>query len=110
MPDVLATHGVFVVASRFDPWPLAIVEACASGMPVLHSETCGSAVELVRPYFNGLGVATENAGELARAMRWCHEHYDALPEMGARGQPLAAAYSAQMWVVRWMRMFEELLA
>jgi glycosyltransferase involved in cell wall biosynthesis len=110
MPDVLASHGVFVVGSRFDPWPLAIVEACAAGMPVIHSETCGSAVELVRPYFNGLGVATESAVELAQAMRWCQEHYDALPEMGARGQPLAAAFSAEMWVVRWTRMFEELLA
>src|SRR5688572_11902611 len=64
MTDVMASHGVFVVASRFDPWPLAIVEACASGMPVIHTEACGSAVELVRPYFNGLGVATENVDAL----------------------------------------------
>jgi glycosyltransferase involved in cell wall biosynthesis len=109
MPAVIASHGVFVVASRFDPWPLAIVEACASGMPVIHSEVCGSAVELVRPYFNGLGVATENVEELAGAMRWCHAHYDALPEMGARGQPLAAAYSADLWAERWMTMFQELV-
>ena len=58
MPGIMASHGVFVVASRSDPWPLAIVEACAAGMPVVHTEACGSAVELVRPYYNGLGVAT----------------------------------------------------
>lgn len=107
-PRVLASHGVFVLASRYDPWPLVIVEACAAGLPVIHTEACGSAVELVRPYFNGLGVATENVESLTSAMRWCHDNPDKLPGMGARAQPLAAAYSAEQWSERWMSMFREL--
>ena len=46
---IWAEHGAFALASRYDPWPLVIVEACAAGLPVIHSEACGSAVELVRP-------------------------------------------------------------
>lgn len=107
-PPVLASHGVFVLASRFDPWPLVVAEAGAAGLPVIHTEACGSAVELVRPYFNGLGVATEDVASLTAALRWCHEHHDKLPEMGARAQPLAAAYSAEAWADRWVRMFQEL--
>src|SRR5262249_15000706 len=34
LPDLLVEHGAFVLASRFDPWPLVIVEACAAGLPV----------------------------------------------------------------------------
>ena len=108
MPPILASHGAFVLASRFDPWPLVIVEACAAGLPVVHTEACGSAVELVRPYFNGLGVATESVDPLTRALRWCHDNHDKLPEMGARAQPLAAAYSAEAWADRWSRMLREL--
>jgi glycosyltransferase involved in cell wall biosynthesis len=107
-PEILARHGVFVLASRFEPWGVAIAEACAAGLPVIHSEACGAAVELVRPYFNGVGVATENAAALTAAMRWCHDHHSELPEMGARSQPLAAAYSADAWADRWTQMFQEL--
>ena len=107
--DVFASHGTFVLPSRYDPWPLALVEACAAGLPVIHTEACGSAVELVRSYFNGLAVPTGSVDALAGAMRWCHDHYGGLPEMGRRGQHLAAAYSAQAWATRWIAMFEELI-
>jgi glycosyltransferase involved in cell wall biosynthesis len=108
LPHVMVDHGTFVLPSRFDPWPLVIVESCAAGLPVIHSDACGSAVELVRPYFNGIGVATGNVDALVSAMRWCHENHEKLPDMGARGQALAAAYSAEAWATRWTRMFQEL--
>jgi glycosyltransferase involved in cell wall biosynthesis len=101
MMSVMAQHGVFVLASRFDPWPLVVVEACAAGLPVICTEACGSAVELVRPYFNGIGVATGDAEALARALRWAHDHHTDLPEMGRRASEMAAAYSAGMWAARW---------
>jgi glycosyltransferase involved in cell wall biosynthesis len=92
---------VFVLASHFDPWPLVVVESSAAGLPVLCTESCGSAVELVRSYFNGLTVATADIDALAGGMRWMHDHAGELSEMGRRGRELAAAYSAQMWAVRW---------
>lgn len=108
-PDVWSRSGVMVLASRFDPWPLVIVEACAAGLPVLCTEACGSSVELVRSHYNGLAVATGDAAALARGLALFHERYDQLPEMGQRGQQMAAPYSAEMWAERWMRMFEELI-
>jgi glycosyltransferase involved in cell wall biosynthesis len=104
--DVYARHGVFVLASRFDPWPLAVVEACAAGMPVVCTEACGSAVELVRPYYNGLMAPTEDAGALAGAMRYMHNHYAELPEMGRRGMALAAPFGADIWARRWVEMMD----
>lgn len=107
--EVYASHGVFVIVSRYDPWPLVVVEACAAGMPVIHSEACGSGVELVRPYYNGRGVATEDPVGLARAMHWMHCNVDQLPAMGRRGMELASAYSAQMWSRRWTAACRELV-
>jgi glycosyltransferase involved in cell wall biosynthesis len=109
-PAIMEEHGVFVLASAYDPWPLVIVEACGAGLPVIHSEACGSAVELVRPYFNGIGFGTGDVDALSRAMRWCHDHVEELPEMGRRGRAFAGAYSAQLWAQRWLAMFEDLLA
>ena len=109
MPEVWARGGAFVLSSRFDPWPLALVEACAAGLPVLCTEACGSAVELVRQRYNGLSVATGSAAALARGMATFHEHYDELPEMGRRSLGFAAAFSADAWAERWISMFEELV-
>jgi glycosyltransferase involved in cell wall biosynthesis len=102
-------HGAFVLASRFDPWPLVVVEACAAGLPVVCTEACGSGVELVRPHYNGMTVASEDAGALADGLVWAHRNYDGCAEMGARSRQLAAAYSAQAWATRWVGMFEELV-
>lgn len=104
-PAVLVRSGVFVLASRFDPWPLVIVESCAAGLPVVCTEACGSAVELIRPYFNGLMCATEDPDSFADALRWMHEHHERLPDMGRRCTEVAAGYSADMWCERWIEMF-----
>jgi len=106
--DIYSRQGVFVLASRFDPWPLVIVEACAAGLPVVCTEACGSAVELVRNYYNGLTVPASDASALARALRYMHEHYTELPEMGFRGMGLAAPFGAEYWARRWVAMIDEL--
>jgi len=99
--QLLAEHGAFLLPSRYDPWPLVLVEACAAGLPIVCSEACGSAVELVRPMFNGFRVPTENAARFADAMTWLHRHYDELPAMGARSRSFAAAHDAKVWARYW---------
>jgi glycosyltransferase involved in cell wall biosynthesis len=97
MPEILSQQGVFVLPSRYDPWPLVVVEACSAGLPIICSNACGSAVEVVRQQFNGLLVATGSAPALAGALRWSHEHHAELPEMGRRSLQLTEPYSAESW-------------
>lgn len=106
--EVWAGHGAFVLASRFDPWPLVIAEAAAAGLPIVCTESCGSAVELVRSFHSGLTVATEDPRSLADALRWVHEHHSRCPELGLAGQRLAAAYTADVWAERWAAVVAEL--
>jgi glycosyltransferase involved in cell wall biosynthesis len=103
MREVWLEAGAFVLPSRFDPWPVALAEACAAGLPVVCSEACGSGVELVRPLFNGLAVPTGSVDSLAGALGWVHDHADEMVAMGARSRDLAAPYSAQMWADRVLR-------
>ncbi len=106
---ILAEHGASILPSRYDPWPLVIPEAAASGLPVICSERCGSSVELVRPYYNGLLFSTADVGSLAGAMHWIDRNCAALAEMGRRGQQLAAPYSAGHWACRWRNMLDEVM-
>lgn len=46
MPRVYAEHACLLLASSFDPWPLVMLEAKASGMQVIASDRCGNCDEL----------------------------------------------------------------
>jgi glycosyltransferase involved in cell wall biosynthesis len=107
-PAVFEEHGAFVIASRYEPWGVAIAEAMAAGLPPICTEACGASVELVRPYWNGVLAGTDDADSLAARMRWMHEHAEVLPEMGARAREAAVAFSAEAWARRWEAMCREL--
>jgi glycosyltransferase involved in cell wall biosynthesis len=97
---VMVESGAFVLPSTFDPWPLALVEACAAGLPVIASEACGSAVELIRDGYCGFTFATADRDQLVRKLKAVHEH-QSLPDIGRRAREFAAAYSAEEWARRW---------
>lgn len=101
LPAIFADHGAFVMASHFEPWGVVIAEAAGSGLPLLCTTACGAALDLVRPYYNGITVAPRDVDGLARAMRWIHEHERELPVMGARAHVMAEAFSAEAWAERW---------
>jgi glycosyltransferase involved in cell wall biosynthesis len=110
LPSVYREHGVFVLPSRYEPWGVVLAEAAAAGLPIICTEACGAAVEVVRPMFNGLVTPTGDAAALARAMKWTHDHYATLPDMGARSRTFGAAFSDEAWADRWLWMFDEVVA
>jgi len=104
MLDIWRNAGAFILPSRFDPWPLALVEAAAAGLPIVCTDVCGSAVEVIRSYYNGLIIPSENPEALAKALLIIHERYEELPIWGKRSQELAAAYAADIWATRWREL------
>lgn len=110
LPAAFREHGVFVLPSRYEPWGVVIAEAAASGLPVICSDACGAAADIVRPHHNGLVIPAGDPSALAGAMQWMHEHEAALPALGRNGQAMAAAFSAQAWAERWHHYMVETLA
>lgn len=108
LPAFLAKSSVFVLPSRHDAWPLAIVEACAAGMSVICTSTCGSSAELVRDEYNGMIVVPNDEMSLARALIRMHRRRPDLPEFGKRGEVLAGAYAADVWAIKWREMLNDL--
>ena len=100
MAAIWAGAGAFLQPSRYDAWPLSIVEAAAAGLPIVASNECGSTVELVRDRYNGLCVATGDVEALTAAMLWMHENRDRLAIMGRRSAELGRAYAADIWADR----------
>jgi len=106
---VFGAHGAFILPSRFEPWGVVIAEAAAAGLPVICTNVCGAAADIVRPYYSGIVVPAGQPEALGQAMRWVHDHEGELQAMGQRGQALAAAFSADAWAARWHNYMVEIL-
>lgn len=99
-PYILAKAGAFVIASKWDPWPLVILESCASGLPVICTNRCWNRYELIRE--NGKTVNSGDIKALARAM------LEVKQLDGEKGKPLAAQYSKSKWVDRILGIVDEI--
>lgn len=108
MQTIWQNAGAFVLPSRFDPWPLALVEAAASGLPVICTDACGSAVEVIRSGYNGVIVPPNNVQALAQAFVTIDKNHTSLPQWGKRAQQFAAPYDANIWAQHWREWCKEL--
>jgi glycosyltransferase involved in cell wall biosynthesis len=103
-PEVLARQGVSVLTSRSEAWGVAVAEAMASGLPAICSDRVGAVADLIHPEQNGLVIPANDPAALAAALRWMHDHFGRLPEMGRAAREAAAPYSAQRWADRFQAM------
>lgn len=110
LPTYLLNTGAFILTSRYEPWGVVIGEACASGLPVICTESCNAGVDMVRSYYNGVTIPTESPHGVSVAMRWLHERSDEeLIEMGRRSECMAEPYSSRFWAERWYNYILEVL-
>lgn len=68
LPRFYAGAGCFVHASMTEQWGLVVNEAMASGLPVIVSERCGCARDLVDNGVNGFCFDPERPQDLAKLM------------------------------------------
>lgn len=104
----MVSSGALLLPSTFDPWPLALVEGCAAGLPVVCSEACGSSVELIRDGHSGFTFPTGNHDRFVDTLLRVHTATD-LHAIGTRAQAFAAAYSTHEWSNRWIQALERIL-
>jgi glycosyltransferase involved in cell wall biosynthesis len=83
---------VLVLPSRHDSFGRVVVEAMATGLPVLLSEHVG-AKEAVTEGETGWVVPAEDVDALAAQMRWCIEHPEQVHAMREACVETAQGYS-----------------
>lgn len=107
-PAAFAQHGAFVIASRYEPWGVALAEAAAAGLPICCTEACNAGLDAVRSYYNGVRVSTGDIESLTRALCWFHAHSDLMPVFGRRSAEMAAAFDASVWTTHWSEVLSSL--
>jgi glycosyltransferase involved in cell wall biosynthesis len=68
LPAYYGLAGAFILPSVTEPWGLVVNEAMAAGLPVLVSERCGSAADLLEEGRNGFRFDPYKVEQLANLM------------------------------------------
>lgn len=73
---------VFVMPTREDIWGLVINEALASGLPVVSTDKCVAAIELIKDGKNGFLVESDNSYEIANKINFLLSNSELCQKMG----------------------------
>ena len=88
----------FVLPSVVEPWGLVVNEAMASGLPVLISDRCGCAPDLVHEGRNGFTFDPMDEGQLAHYMSSISSMDEAvIAEMGKASLEIIGDFTPEAW-------------
>jgi len=100
---------LYVAPSRNEGMPNVVLEAMASGLPVVASEVAGNG-ELVTPGFNGLLVPPEDAEALQAALRSLLSEPEKMQKMGAASrQRVVESYTWDSAAAQYLEIARELV-
>ena len=92
LPPLFGLASAFVLSSVVEQWGLVVNEAMAAGLPVLVSEICGSAPDLIKPGENGATFGVRDDRRLAELMGELTASSDRAMAMGRRGRETVAGW------------------
>jgi 1,2-diacylglycerol 3-alpha-glucosyltransferase len=82
LPYYYGLADYFVIPSMIEPWGLVVNEAMASGLPILVSNRCGCAPDLVQEGVNGFTFDPTDVHQLAALLARMGELEGELPQLG----------------------------
>ena len=97
LPSIYAGARAFILPSTSEPWGLVVNEAMAAGLPVLVSNSCGCAVDLVSGGVNGFTFDPRDKQGLAHLMTKLSRSESLAASMGEAGRTMIEAWSPDLF-------------
>jgi glycosyltransferase involved in cell wall biosynthesis len=108
LDERLATASLFVLSSRYEGFPLVLMEAMSRGLPVVATDCPTGPAELIDDRRNGLLVAAEDIASLAAGISAMLGDEELRRRTGEAARETARAYSLERVAPRWEELLEAL--
>jgi glycosyltransferase involved in cell wall biosynthesis len=109
VPARYALADVAVLPSLFEPFGFLVNEALVYGMPVIVSERCGSAIDLVKNGENGFTFNPKSQEDLEDKLLKIINLSNNFEEMGAKGKKLVEYFSPENILIDIVKSFDKIL-
>ena len=109
MQELFAAHDIFLFPSLMEGLPSVLLEAMASGMPVITTETCGMP-DVVENGFNGLLVPPADAPAIEEAVLHLAGSSDIRQRLGQAAQQTMARYTWERSALMLEKLFRHVIA
>lgn len=108
MPQLYAEHDVFLFPSLMEGLPSVVLEAMATGMPVITTETCGMP-DIVEHEFNGLLIPPGDAEAIERAVEELSKSFELRRKLGTAARETMKRFSWQASARKLEALFQRVL-
>jgi glycosyltransferase involved in cell wall biosynthesis len=108
MPQIQRASDLFVFPSRYEPFGLVVIEAMASGLPVITATTTGAA-DLLNPDCGIVLSDCDDVDALADAMELLNSDRSLRQKMGKVARTVAEQHSWSTMAQTYLDIFEELI-
>lgn len=105
--DVMRAVDLFVFPSRYEPYGLVVIEAMASGLPVITTAATGAA-EIITPECGVVLTNSEDTNALAEALSTLVNDPELRVRMGKAARSVAEQHSWASMAQTYVDLFEEL--
>ena len=107
MPDLMRAADMFVFPSRYEACSLVVLEALASGLPVLTAVTAGGA-EVLTPECGHVLPDPDDAKTLARTLRAWVDDPQRRQQMGQAARQVAEQHSWERMAAAYLQVYREI--
>ena len=104
LPAYYALAEAFILPSTTEQWGLVVNEAMACGLPVIVSNRCGCAPDLVQDGVNGYLFDPFSIDELRKALHKVAEHTDARQVMGCASKEIISHFSPETFAANLLQL------
>lgn len=107
-PDIYgryAESSIFVLSSRYEGFGLVLVEAMATGIPVISFRCPCGPQDIISDGKDGILVENGNIDKLAEAICYLIEHVDIRKQFGQEGKKKAMNYHEDCIMGKWIELF-----